>query len=233
VEDVSEAFGVSRSSCYRWRQILEEHGTIKRPPSPLTGRTRTITRALLSAIQDLFAVDADLFLDEACTWLAFEHNIIISLSTLSRTLEQAGLTRKILQKLAAERDDIRREEFQASLHDDFIGDGSEFVVLDETSKNERTYARHYGRAPRGQRAQLTDVFVRGDRYSLCAAMTVEGYIAARAIEGSFDGQEFYDFVVEEVVSLHDFSIFLFLYNLLLVLASPHDTIPRRAFCPCS
>ncbi|KIK34606.1 hypothetical protein CY34DRAFT_42427, partial [Suillus luteus UH-Slu-Lm8-n1] len=104
--------------------------------------------------------------------------------------------------LAAERDDIRRQEFQASLRDDFIGDGSEFVVLDETSKNERTYARHYGRAPRGQRAQLTDVFVRGDRYSLCAAMTVEGYIAARAIEGSFDGQEFYDFVVEEVVSLY-------------------------------
>ena len=72
-------------------QILEEHGTIKRPPSPLTGYTRTITRALLSAIQDLFAVDADLFLDEVCAWLAFEHNII-SLSTLSRTLEQAGLT---------------------------------------------------------------------------------------------------------------------------------------------
>jgi hypothetical protein len=76
----------------------------------LTGRTRTIMRALLSAVQDLFAVDADLCLDEVCTWLAFEHNIIISLSTLSRTLEQAGLTRNILQKLAAECDDIRRED---------------------------------------------------------------------------------------------------------------------------
>jgi hypothetical protein len=41
--------------------------------------------------------------------VAFEHNNI-SLSTLSRTLEQAGLTRRILQKLAADRDDIRREE---------------------------------------------------------------------------------------------------------------------------
>ncbi|KAJ8580078.1 hypothetical protein M405DRAFT_834938, partial [Rhizopogon salebrosus TDB-379] len=72
--------------------------------------TRTITRALLSAIQDLSAVDANLFLDEVCTWLAFEHNNIISLSTLSRTLEQVGLTRKILQKLAAECDGICREE---------------------------------------------------------------------------------------------------------------------------
>ncbi|KAJ8589478.1 hypothetical protein M405DRAFT_817868 [Rhizopogon salebrosus TDB-379] len=38
-----------------------------------------------------------------------------SLSTLSRTLEQAGLTRKILRKLAAERDGIRREEDAGSM----------------------------------------------------------------------------------------------------------------------
>ena len=55
------------AQCYRWRQISEEHGTIKRPPSPLTGRTRTIARALLSAIQAPFVVDANLFLDEVCT----------------------------------------------------------------------------------------------------------------------------------------------------------------------
>ncbi|KAJ8583672.1 hypothetical protein M405DRAFT_828172, partial [Rhizopogon salebrosus TDB-379] len=68
------------------------------------------THALLSAIQDLFAVNADLFLDEVRTWLTVEHNNTISLSTLSRTLEQAGLTRKILQKPAAERGDIGRED---------------------------------------------------------------------------------------------------------------------------
>lgn len=31
-------------------------------------------------------------------------------------------------------------------------------------------------------------------------MTVEGYIAARVMEGSYDAEQFYDFVVEEVVS---------------------------------
>ncbi|KAJ8582624.1 hypothetical protein M405DRAFT_830317 [Rhizopogon salebrosus TDB-379] len=69
----------------------------------------------LGSIQDPSAVDANLFLDEVCTWLAFEHNNIISLSTLSRTLEQVGLTRKILQKLAAERDGICREEDTGSM----------------------------------------------------------------------------------------------------------------------
>ncbi|OJA18644.1 hypothetical protein AZE42_12330 [Rhizopogon vesiculosus] len=120
--------------------------TFKKPPSPLTSLPKT-----------------DLFLDEVCTWLAFQHNITINPSILSRNLTQTGLTQKVL---ASERDEARREDFKASLRNDFVGDGSEFVILDETSKNERTYVRHYGRASSGQRARLTDVFVRGDRYSL-------------------------------------------------------------------
>lgn len=155
----------------------------------------------MTAVEDLFAEESDLFLDEICTWLAVEHNITISSSSLSRNLKQAGLSRKMLQKIARELDDIRREEFKDSLRNDFIGDDSEFIVLDETSKNQHTYARHYGRSHHGQRAQLCDVSVRGDRYSLCAAMTIDGYLATRVIEGSFDAQEFYGFVLEDVVFL--------------------------------
>ncbi|KAF9241271.1 hypothetical protein BU15DRAFT_12521, partial [Melanogaster broomeanus] len=58
--------------------------------------------------------------------------------------------------------------------------------VDETSKNELTWARHYGRAASGTRAILSDVFVRGDRYSLVAAITVDGYLAAEVVEGSYD-----------------------------------------------
>lgn len=109
------------------------------------------------------------------------------------------MTQKVLQKLAIEHNEACQQEFKDSLQNHFIGDGSEFVVLDETSKNECTYAQLYGWAARGERATLTDVFVRGDQYSLCAAMTVEGYIAARVVEGSYDVEQFYDFVAEEVI----------------------------------
>ena len=111
------------------------------PPSPLIGRTRKITRAILNSIVELYTEDSDLFPDEVCTWLAVKHHISISTSALSRTLNDTGLTRKMLQKLAAERDEIRREEFKQMLLTDFIGNGSEFVVVNETSKNECTYAR--------------------------------------------------------------------------------------------
>ncbi|KAJ8585929.1 hypothetical protein M405DRAFT_721476, partial [Rhizopogon salebrosus TDB-379] len=89
------------------------------PPSPLKGPTRIITQALLTAIEDLFIEDSDLFPDKDCTWLTFEHQITIGTSALSRHLTQAGLTRKILRKLACERDEVRREEFRASLRNDF------------------------------------------------------------------------------------------------------------------
>ena len=124
---------------YRWRRIVDEFGTVKKPPSPFVGRTRIITRALMTATKDLFAEDSDLFLDEVCTWLTFQHNITISPSTSSCNLTQSGHTRKVLQRIASKRYEARREDFK-SLRNDLVGDGSEFaLVLDETSKNERTY----------------------------------------------------------------------------------------------
>ena len=105
----------------------------------------------------------------------------------------------------------------------FTGDGSEFVFVDEVSKNEITWARQYGRAMAGRRAALTDVFVRGDRYSLVAAITTEGYMAAHVIEGSFDNETFYEFITTKVVSAnpHFFTCILSWF-----LASIHEPIPH-------
>jgi len=85
---------------------------------------------------------------------------------------------------------------------DFQRDGLQFVCLDETSKNELTWAPHYRMTPSGERAQLTDVFVHGDRYSLLAAITVDGYIATQVVLGSFNSLEFYEFIQEQVVCLY-------------------------------
>jgi len=74
--------------------------------------------------------------------------------------------------------------------DDFFGDGLPFICIDETSKNECTYARRYGRAFSGERAELKDVFVHGDRYLLVAALSVEGYTAVEVVPGSFDSMDF-------------------------------------------
>ncbi|KAJ3964498.1 hypothetical protein EV361DRAFT_759430, partial [Lentinula raphanica] len=56
--------------------------------------------------------------------------------------------------------------------------------VDETSKDDRTIYRHYGRAVSGQRATISANFVRGDRYSIVAAMSTEGYEAVQVVPGS-------------------------------------------------
>ena len=57
----------------------------------------------------------------------------------------------------------------------------------------------------GEQAELKDVFVCGDRYSLVAAITIEGYIASRVVPGSFDAFKFYNFVAEDMVHIYTHS----------------------------
>ncbi|KAF8444483.1 hypothetical protein L210DRAFT_801869, partial [Boletus edulis BED1] len=118
---------------------------------------------------------------------------------------------KVLQKIAPERDKAHCKGFKQMLRTHFTGNGSEFVVIDETSKNDHTYARCFSRAPQSQCAQIHDVFVRGTQYLLCMALTTDGYLAARVIEGSYDAEQFYNFIAEDVLSnmnpyLHECSV---------------------------
>ena len=108
-----------------------------------------------------------------------------------------------MQRNAAERDHELRAAWMYDVLATFTAE--QFVVLDESSKDGRTLYRRYGRAPAGCRASATAPLERGTRYSILPALTVDGYItciAARAVEGSIqvDGLEFFDFVVEDVVS---------------------------------
>lgn len=200
--DICEALQVSVASLYRWLDNYENYHNVLKPPSPLRGRPRLIARAVLTGLHLVLNESPDAYLDELVWWLAITHDIPISRSQLQANLEKAGLTRKLLRKLALERDEQLRQEWRDMVRGEFLDDGSQWVFVDETSKNEHAYFRRYGRAPRGKRAELKDVFVRGDRYSLAAALSKDGYIAARALPGSFDSLAFLSFIAEDVVRNH-------------------------------
>ena len=192
---IVDTLSVSQSSLYRWQSIFDQYGSVNRPSTMPKGPERIITRAVLTAVQTLYEVDSDLYLNELVLWLAVKHDIKISVSALHSTLVQVGLTRKLLHKIAIERDEELHEQWrEMQVSNDFLDDGSQFVCVDETSKNELTYARKYGRAYSGECAELKDVFARGDRYSLVAALTIDGYIASNAVPGSFDSMDFLEFI---------------------------------------
>ena len=91
-----------------------------------------------------------------------------------RNLVDAGLTCKLLMKIAKEWDEQLRDEWKENIRSMFSSTGNEFIFVEETSKNDHDTGRRYGRALVGERAEFTDVFVQGDRYSVAAALTTAG-----------------------------------------------------------
>ena len=115
--------------------------------------------AAITAIKEIYARNSNAYLDELQWHIAIHHDIMISISTLQETLVRAGLTRKVLHKIASEHDEACRAEFMHCIQHNFSGTGDEYVVVDESSKNEHSYAHHYGHAPVRQDAILTTPFV--------------------------------------------------------------------------
>ncbi|KAF8236083.1 hypothetical protein L208DRAFT_1124560, partial [Tricholoma matsutake] len=60
----------------------------------------------------------------------------------------------------------------------------EIGFLDETSKDERTLGRQYGRSTKGRQASRKQPFVRSRRTSTTGLLTLNGIEAAMAVEGS-------------------------------------------------
>jgi len=158
-EDICSVLCVSRSSLYCWARIFNDFGSVTPPPSPMQGRPRIIGMAAMTVIKEIYTRNSNAYLDELQWHIAIHHDIAISISALQETLVRAGLTRKVLHKIASECDEARRAKFMHCIWHNFSGTGNEFVVLDESSKNEHSYACCYGHVPIRQDAILTTPFV--------------------------------------------------------------------------
>ncbi|EGO05062.1 hypothetical protein SERLA73DRAFT_43845, partial [Serpula lacrymans var. lacrymans S7.3] len=104
------------------------------------------------------------------------HDVHILKTALFEHIRDAGLTYKVLQKVAAERDNNWRED-----------------------KDDRTIYQHYRRAPKGRCAAVQANFVWGEHYSLVAALTLNIYLAMNVVHGSVNSEDFFDFIVNDVL----------------------------------
>ncbi|KAG1872132.1 hypothetical protein C8R48DRAFT_566882, partial [Suillus tomentosus] len=109
----------------------------------------------------------------------------------------AGLNVKHVQKLASERNPLKRAAFIRRISQ---YPAHYLITLDEVSKDNRTYARMWGRARRGERVEKHHPFVRKERFSVLGAMALdEGFIATQVVEGSFTRELFLEFLHDDLV----------------------------------
>lgn len=144
-----------------------------------------------------------IFLDELQEKLLAERSIEVSLATISRSLARLALSEKSLAKEAAERDDMLRAIWQFE-----IGqyDAHQLVFLDESAVDDQTGYRTRGRAPIGRACVCRTTFLRGVKYSILPALSLDGIIALDIFEGSVNRERFIQFLREQVVCLALFHI---------------------------
>jgi transposase len=197
IERIADVLGVSSKSIGRWLEKYAAYGRVD-PPSVLRGRPRLLNVDITEDLRELISETPSLYLDEIREWLAIYYDQPISITALHNHLNVLGLTRKVTRKIAAERDDAARAAWFYDISANYSAD--QLVFLDESSKDGRTLVRKYGCAPSGEVPVERVIFDRGLRYSILPALTLDGYMAVRVVEGSIDGSEFYDFVLNDVVS---------------------------------
>ena len=69
-----------------------------------------------------------------------------------------------------------------------------FVFLDETGADRRNTLRKYGYSLRGKTPQDHELLARGERISAIACMSVSGILDVKTVQGTSNGETFYDFV---------------------------------------
>ncbi|TBU36938.1 hypothetical protein BD309DRAFT_877385 [Dichomitus squalens] len=145
--EIAYALAVSERSVKRWALRASQHGDL-RNRTALRGRRRILNHAELAGVLDLIRASPSLYLDEIVAEVAVRYHKKISISALHRTLVAAGITYKKLRKTAIERDEVARAQWKANIFSHFRAE--QLVFADESSKNNQTASRTYGRALSGQ-----------------------------------------------------------------------------------
>ena len=141
----------------------------------------------------------DWYLDELVHEMEQRIERVVSIPTLWRSLRFCDITRKKVQKAAKERSDILRGVYLYNIGMNY--NAEQLIFIDESAKDKRTLTRLYGYSPISTRAKKSVVFIRGKRYTILPALSLDSFIAVDIMEGSCDKERFQTFVLTQLVSI--------------------------------
>jgi transposase len=194
---ITHLANISASTITRTKRCFRLTGSVTKAQAIGRGRPRKLVYNDTHYLLRLSRHNPIHFLDEYSKHLSDHQYLGVSLTTIHRTFERAGISVKRVQKLAAERDPILRSDYKRRIAQ---YPSSYLIPIDEVSKDDRTYSRLYGRSKIGTQVEKQCPFVRKWRFSLVAALALdEGIIAASVVEGSFHHDTFYAFLRDDVV----------------------------------
>jgi len=198
-EEILEISQFSLSTLKRAARQKRLTGSVAKVQAIGRGRPRKLIHPDCQYLLSLARHKPSFFLDEYARRLEDNRFLTVSLATIHRSFTRAGLSVKRVQKLAAERNPVIRANFVRRISQY----PTEYLVcLDEVSKDDRMYARLWGRSRVGKRVEQHHPFVCKRRLSMVAALALdEGIVAAKVREGSFTRETFLEYLRDDVVCL--------------------------------
>jgi len=201
IKDLARRAGVGQRTIERARGLWRKTGAVHRI-AVMKGRWRVLGIEHTQYILGLIAFRPDMYLDEIRRNLHDELKIKVSVSTIYRALCRAGYSLKQSTKAAIERDWQRRATYLTTIG--LCYEPNQLVFVDESACDRRTTYRRRAWAYCGFRAFRHAHFVRGKRYSILPALSMDGIIDCTVILGSYTEQRFVEFIKGLLVEMNPF-----------------------------
>jgi transposase len=198
IKHICIALGIKKTLVYDTIQRSNRHGVLSKPNPNPRGRPRILHGPWLAAYRRIQKRYPTAHLDELKYKFMCQYTIKLSPSTLSRTHRRLRLTRKKVVVRAQERNLLLQGVFRNRIGD-LVTDPWMLIFLDESSKDKRTLIWRYGYGPKGERLKVDAPFVCSQRYSMLPAITLDGIITYKVVEGSITAESFVEFLENYVV----------------------------------
>ena len=196
--EIMRVEGIGRSSISRIKDNLLTWGSHTRPEEVKMkrGPKVAIHRLAREGLASFLRSKPWVYQEEMATYLLDEWELVVSTSTICRTLKEMKINQKAMHRVALERSQICRDGYTLEISN-YTCD--QLVYLDESGANEHTCIRKRGWSPYGIIPEVVRPVKRSERWSILPAYCIDGILASHVYHGDINGARFEWFLENEVL----------------------------------
>jgi len=192
-DTIATNLNVDKSTVYRIVQRFFNTGCIAKSPYPKERAARKLTDPVKLFVLQLVLEKPGISLHEIQEQLLFTLFIQIDITSICRLLQQSGFTRQKLRITALQQSEYLRQTY---IEEVSIYSPEMLIFLDETGADRRNILRRHGYSMRGRPLVNHQFLFRGSRLSALAFISMCGLLDVKLVEGTTNGDTFYNFVEE-------------------------------------
>src|SRR5258707_792776 len=133
-EDICKLFDISQRSVARWKHNNRVYGSVIPPPNLIQGHPCLLNGNMMHNLYTLLQEAPEMYLSKIQDWIALSHEVHISKTALHENICDAGLSFKLLCRIAGEHDEDFWVEWKQDINAHFTA--SQMIFVDKTSKDD-------------------------------------------------------------------------------------------------